>query len=242
MAFLIDIAKMPKSKAERVLYCRQWRKTSYDEKRFNKTVREYVEIKYKHIFSECTKCYEAIVKAHPEAKDMTKTQTFKLWKKANQQTPPVRVEEMPEPARVEEMPEPVRVEEMPEPARVEEMSEPARVEEMPEPARVEEMPEPARVEEMPEPARVEEMPEPARVEEMPEPARNILGQAIGELDIDQLDNRVQGMMEELQRDPTISELLNNEELFPPLYDEGIDMDLELEIDDVYDPSAEEVFR
>ena len=232
---------MPKTKEERVLYCRQWRKISYDEKRFNKTVREYVEIKYKHIFSECTKFYEAIVKTHPEAKDVTKTKTFKQWKKGNQQTPSPRNEEMPEPARVEEMPEPARVEEIPEPARVEEMPEPARVEEMPEPARVEEVPEPARVEEMPEPARVEEIPEPARVEEIPEPARNILGQALGELDIDQLDNRVQGMMEDLQQDPAIRALLNNEELFPPLYDEGIDMDLELEIDDVYDPSVEEVF-
>ena len=188
---------MPKTKEERVLYCRQWRKISYDEKRFNKTVREYVEIKYKHIFSECTKFYEAIVKTHPEAKDVTKTKTFKRWKKGNQQTPSPRNEEMPKPARVEEIPEP------------------ARVEEMPEPARVEEMPEPARVEEIPEPARVEEMPEPARVEEMPEPARNILGQALGELDIDQLDNRVQGMMEDLQQDPAIRALLNNEELFPP---------------------------
>ena len=226
---------MPKTKEERVLYCRQWRKISYDEKRFNKTVREYVEIKYKHIFSECTKFYEAIVKTHPEAKDVTKSKTFKQWKKA------ARVEEMPEPARVEEMPEPARVEEIPEPARVEEIPEPARVEEMPEPARVEEMPEPARVEEIPEPARVEEMPEPARVEEMPEPTRNILDQALGELNIDQLDNRVQGMMEDLQQDPAIRALLNNEELFPPLYDEGIDMDLELEIDDVYDPLVEEVF-
>ena len=164
---------MPKTKEERVLYCRQWRKISYDEKRFNKTVREYVEIKYKHIFSECTKFYEAIVKTHPKAKDVTKSKTFKQWKKA------------------------------------------ARVEEMPEPARVEEMPEPAGVEEMPEPARVEEIPEPARVEEMPEPTRNILDQALGELNIDQLDNRVQGMMEDLQQDPAIRALLNNEELFPP---------------------------
>ena len=217
---------MPKTKEERVLYCRQWRKISYDEKRFNKTVREYVEIKYKHIFSECTKFYEAIVKTHPEAKDVTKSKTFKQWKKA---------------ARVEEMPEPARVEEIPEPARVEEIPEPARVEEMPEPARVEEMPEPARVEEIPEPARVEEIPEPARVEEMPEPTRNILDQALGELNIDQLDNRAQGMMEDLQQGPAIRALLNNEELFPPLYDEGIDMDLELEIDDVYDPLVEEVF-
>ena len=297
---------MPKTGVEQAIYCRHWRKVSYNEKRFNKALREYVEMRYKSIFNEYTRFYKALDEAHPEAKDITKTKTFKQWKK-NQQSASARNEEIPEPApRNEETPEPApRNEEIPEPApRNQEIPEPAprnekipesapRNEEIPEPAprneeipesapRNEEIPEPApRNEEIPEPAlrneeipesapRNEEIPEPAprneeipesapRNEEIPESAprneeipeqneRDILAEALGEplpqdnLNIDQLDNIVQSMIEDLQRDDDVRALLNDEELFPPLHreeDEGIDMDVEIEIDDLYDVRLEE---
>ena len=266
LSFLIVIAKMPKTREERVIYSRHWRKVSYNEKRFNKALREYVEMRYKGIFNEYTRFYKALDEAHPEAKDITKTKTFKQWKK-NQQSASARNEEIPESApRNEEIPEPTpRNEEIPESApRNEEIPEPTpRNEEIPESApRNEEIPEPTpRNEEIPEPApRNEEIPEPTpRNEEIPESAprneeipeqneRDILAEALGEplpqdnLNIDQLDNFVQNMIEDLQRDDDVRALLNDEELSPPLHreeDEGIDMDIEIEIDDLYDQRLEE---
>ena len=74
---------MPKTRTERTAYCRQWRKITYNEKRFNKVLREYMEIKYKDIFNEYTDFYKSLDEVHPEAKDITKTKTFKQWKKKN---------------------------------------------------------------------------------------------------------------------------------------------------------------
>ena len=107
--------------------------------------------------------------------------------------------------------------------------------------------------ESPEPPRNAESPEPPRNTESPEQnERDILAEALGEpplpvanLSIDELDNVVQDMIDELRRDDDVRALLDNEELFPPLYreeDEGIDLDMEVEIDDMYDLRLEEALR
>ena len=265
---------MTKTKAERARYCRQWRKRTYDQKRFNKVVREYVEARHTDIMKECTSFYEALTLAHPESKDLTKSKMFKLWKKeqqsnqespepqprqespepqSNQESPePQSNQESPEPQSNQESPEPQPNQESPEPQPRQESPEPQSNQESPEPQSNQESPEPQSNQESPEPQSRQESPEPQPRQESPEPFRNdqnILDQAIEEFSIeqigrhiDQLDRHVQNMIDELQRDPEIRNLLNNEELFPPLQeDEGIAMDIEVETDDVYDPLLEEVF-
>ena len=47
-----------------------------------------------------------------------------------------------------------------------------------------------------------------------------------------MDNILREMIGELQQDDNIRALLENEDLFPP-QDEGIDLDVEMEIDDPF---------
>ena len=207
-AVLVIFAKMPKTREELTIYCRHWRKTSYNEKRFNKSLREYVETKYNVLFNEFTQFYKELDEANPGSKDITKTKQFKLWKK-NHQSTAVRNEQIPE--RNSEN------EQIPELNGENEQNPELNGDEN------------------------EQIPEPNG-----ENKRDILNEALGgplphgNLSIDQLDNLVQGMIEDLQRDDDIRALLNNEELFPPQQeDEGIAMDTEIEIDDLYDARLEE---
>ena len=256
---------MPKTRAERNIYSRQWRKDAYNEKRFNKGLREYLEIKYIDIFNEYVRFCDMLNEAHPEAKDITKTKTYKQWKKSQQGN--VESPESSEPPRNVESPEPSeppRNVESPEPSKpprnVESPgpSEPPRNVESPgpsEPPRNVESPEPSeppRNVESPEPSeppRNVESPEPSeppRNVESPEPngenQRDILAEALGEpllpvdnLNIDELDNIVQDMIDDLRRDDDVRALLDNEGLFQQPHreeDEGIAMDMEVEIGDL----------
>ena len=72
---------MPKTRKELTDYCREWRKVTYTQKRFNKCLREYIETKYNVLFKEFRHFYQELDQANPEAKDITKTKQFKLWKK-----------------------------------------------------------------------------------------------------------------------------------------------------------------
>ena len=71
---------MPKTSPERIIYCREWRKLTYDQKRFNKCIREYIEVKYGTIFNEFKQFYRDLDQNNPGSKDITKTRV-KLWKK-----------------------------------------------------------------------------------------------------------------------------------------------------------------
>ena len=214
MSFIAVTAKMPKTRTELNKYCRQWRKNTHAKKRFDKGLHIYLETKHKVIYDQYVYFYNSLNEVHPEAKDITKTKTFKTWKKGYQTEPDRNVEspEQTEPDRNVESPEqtePVRNVESPE------QTEPDRNVESPEqtePDRNVESPEqtePDRNVESPEqtePDRNVESPEqtePVRNVESPEqtePVRNvdILAEALGEplhpvenLDIDEMDNIIQ---------------------------------------------------
>ena len=72
---------MPKSQTERTAYTRQWREKNYKDKRFNKPLKEYIQLKYDCIFNEYCSFFKSLDQQHPGAKDLTKTRTFKKWKK-----------------------------------------------------------------------------------------------------------------------------------------------------------------
>ena len=220
---VLDIfAKMPKTREELTIYSRQWRKTTYSEKRFNKCLREYVETKYNVLFNEFTQFYKELDEANPGSKDITKTKQFKLWKK-NHKSTPVRNEQIPERNSENE--------------QIPELND-GENEQIPELNDDEN-------EQIPElnDGENEQIPKPNGENEP-----DILNEALDgplppdNLSIDQMDNILQAMIDDLQRDDDIRALLNNEELFPPQQeDEGIAMDIEAEIDDAYDPLQEELF-
>ena len=64
----------------------------------------------------------------------------------------------------------------------------------------------------------------------------------GNISIDEVDNIVQNIIDDLQRDENVRALLNGEEFFQqPAWedDEGIAMDMEIEIDELFDLRLEE---
>ena len=70
-----------KSQTARAIYTRQWRENNYKDKRFNKPLREYIQLKYNGIYDEYYLFFKSLDEQHPTAKDLTKTRTYRKWKK-----------------------------------------------------------------------------------------------------------------------------------------------------------------
>ena len=60
---------------------RERRVSEWETKRFNATLKEFIEFKYDTIFEEYCSFYEALVAKHPNKKNLLRTSTFKAWKK-----------------------------------------------------------------------------------------------------------------------------------------------------------------
>ena len=71
---------MQKSRTELNKYCREWRKVTHEEKRFNKPLRIFLELKYRDVINEYRHFFNSLNQQYPEAKDLTKTKGFKAWK------------------------------------------------------------------------------------------------------------------------------------------------------------------
>ena len=61
---------------------RHRRNVEWETKRFNATMKEYIEIKYDAIYEEYCTFYESLASKHPDKKNLLKTSTFRDWKKA----------------------------------------------------------------------------------------------------------------------------------------------------------------
>ena len=259
---------MPKTKTERNTYCREWRKKIYEQGRFNKVVCEYVEVRYTNVMIECKNLYQILKQTHPDSKDLTKTKTFKRWKKEQlsltllnkqsiqpqpnkqsiesqpneQSIEPQPNEQSIEPQPNEQSIEPQPNEQSIEPQPNEQSVEPQPNEQSIEPQPNEQSIEPQPNEQSVEPQSNEQSIEPQPNEQSIESFPNILNQVVNEFNIDQISEQIQSMIEDLQQDPDIRALLNNEGLFPPYQeDEGIALDIESEIDNLYDPIMEDPF-
>ena len=210
---------MPKTKTQRNKYAREWRKNSYEEKRFNKPLREFLELKYRDIFNEYNWFYKSLNEQYPTSKDLTKTTGYKNWKRRQ-----LNCE-----SSDDEQPE----------------TEPAETEQ---PETEQPETEPAETEQ---PETEQPETEPAETEQ-PETESNILTVALEEtvppddnnnvdinnMDINQIDNIIEQVINELEGEEAIRELLNNNELVHPHYqdqDEGIGLDVESELEAILEP-------
>ena len=70
-----------KSRSARADYTRKWRENAYKKKRFNKPLKEYIELKYNSLYCEYCSFFKSIDEKHPQTKDLTKTTTYKKWKR-----------------------------------------------------------------------------------------------------------------------------------------------------------------
>ena len=75
---------MPKTRSMTpgAIAARERRNSEWEAKRFNVTMREYIQIKYDNIYDEYCTFYESLAAKHPNKKNLLRTSTFKSWKKA----------------------------------------------------------------------------------------------------------------------------------------------------------------
>ena len=61
---------------------RKRRNTEWEAKRFNVTMKEYIEIKYDNIYNEYCSFYNSLASKHPNKRNLLKTSTFRSWRKS----------------------------------------------------------------------------------------------------------------------------------------------------------------
>ena len=213
---------MPKSRAEKNKYTREWRKSAYEEKRFNKPLRVFLELKYRDVFNEYNHFYKLLNEQYPEAKDLTKTKVFKTWKsrqlncESSDDEPPERIETEPGEGESDEI----------------EFNQPDRVETEPGEGESDEI-------EFNQPDRVETEPAAEQIETEPtDPLtaamQETLPPYIENMSIDQIDNIIQQVIHELQQDDAAQGIFNDGEVTQD-NDEGIDLDIETELEGIVEP-------
>ena len=242
---------MPKTRVQKNKYAREWRKSTYEEKRFNKPLRQFLELKYRDVFNEYNWFYRSLNDQYPDAKDLTKTKVFKAWK-SRQLNCESSDDEPPE----SEHTETERNETEPgEAERSEtEVNQTERNETEPDEAERSEteVNQTERNETEPDEAERSEtkVNQTERNETEPDEAgRSALSIAleetvpndnfdIGDLDIDQIDTIIQRVINELEEEEAVRDLLNDNQLVQPNYqdqDEGIDLDIDLELAAIIEP-------
>ena len=241
---------MPKTRKELTDYCREWRKVTYTQKRFNKCLREYIETKYNVLFKEFKHFYQELDQANPETKDITKTKQFKLWKKEqkSEQIPQRNNEQFPQRSDNENNEQFPQRSDNENNEQFPQRSDNQNDEQFPQRSdseNDEQFPQRSdseNGEQFPQRSdseNGEQFPQRSdseNDEQFPQRNDDILSQALDQplspdnITIDQMDNLLRERISDLQQDDNIRALLNNEELFPP-QDEGIDLDIEMEIDD-----------
>ena len=73
-----------RSQSSRAIYSREWRVINREKRRFNTLLSGYISVKYHCIYNEYGEFYNSLNQVHPEVRDLTKTATFKKWKKDQQ--------------------------------------------------------------------------------------------------------------------------------------------------------------
>ena len=71
---------MKLSQSKRAIGAREWRVGNREKRRFNALLNGYVSNKYCSIYNECREFYNSLNKEYPERHDLTKTKTFKRWR------------------------------------------------------------------------------------------------------------------------------------------------------------------
>ena len=212
---------MPKSQASRAIYVRRWRENNYKDKRFNKPLREYIELKYGDIYNEYCSFFKSLDEQHPSSKDLTKTQTYRKWK--NELLNDESTESEDETDTTHNQIDPAE----PDVLTAIEPAEPDTTDNQTEPA---------------EPDTTDNQIDPAEPDVLTVTIQETLSPVVNgiNIDINEVDNIIEQMINEFEQDDAIPDLLNqnNDELVHPHYqngDEGIGLDIETELEDIIEP-------
>ena len=69
------------SQSRRAVAAREWRGHNREKRRFNTLLSGFISVKYGSIYNEYSEFFNSLNQTHPEAGDLTKTKTYKKWKK-----------------------------------------------------------------------------------------------------------------------------------------------------------------
>ena len=72
---------MSLSQTKRAIEAREWRVGLRQRRRFNTLLNGYIDVKYKKIYGEYKQFFHMLNQEHPEARDLTRTKSYKKWRK-----------------------------------------------------------------------------------------------------------------------------------------------------------------
>ena len=93
LPFVKSLGKeMSLSQSKRAVEAREWRVGLRQRRRFNTLLNGYMSVKHEKIYDEYSQFFQSLDQSHPEARDLTKTKTYKKWKKEQLAAKEVNVE------------------------------------------------------------------------------------------------------------------------------------------------------
>ena len=78
------------SHSKRAVAAREWRGHDREKRRFNTLLNGFIGVKYTTIYSEYKDFYNMMKRSHPQAGNLTKTKSYKRWKKEHTEAAPPR--------------------------------------------------------------------------------------------------------------------------------------------------------
>ena len=69
------------SQTKRAIEAREWRVGVRQKRRFNTLLNGYISVKYDQIYDEYSKFFQSLDQIHPEVRDLSKTKTYKKWRR-----------------------------------------------------------------------------------------------------------------------------------------------------------------
>ena len=200
-------------------------------------MREYVEVKYGSIFNEFKQFYRDLDQANPGTKDITKSKQFKLWKKNGKTQQILQVQQNGSDSQNEQVHQNYNDDQSDSHSDDQSDSQNEQVHQNYNDDQSDSQNE--QVHQNYNDDQSDSHSDDQSDSQNEQVQRNdILNQAINgplspdHMTIDQMDNLLQEIISDLQQDDDIRSLLNDEELFPLIQeDEGIDLDIGVEIDE-----------
>ena len=217
---------MPKTKSEKAAYMEKWRKNCYKEKRFNKPLREFMELKYRDNYNEFCHFFKLLEQKHPTAKDLTKTTTYRQWKRRQLNCESSDEDETTE---TEQHPDELNCEASNE--TTETSGETTETEQHPDELNCEASGETTETELIHAEIGPVEHPDvlTATIRETLPP------DDVDNISIEDVNNIIEQIVNEFEQDAAVRGLLNIDEMDHPQDDEGIDLDVEVELQGIIEP-------
>ena len=175
-------------------------------------MREYFELKHRDEYNEYCHFFKSLQQKHPNVKDLTRTSTYKNWKRRQLNCESSDEETEPAAEQIETEPAAEQIETEPAAEQIE--TEPAAEQIETEPAA--------------------EQIETESTDPLTAAMQETLPPYIENMSIDQIDNIIQQVIHELQQDDAAQGIFNDGEVTQD-NDEGIDLDIETELEGIVEP-------